>query len=151
MGTTAAALESAGSDVVIAMTIHGWMLRGLPGDMFQAVLIRTESPDEFAVQWQAPVKPEDRQVLVTWWKHLVDSRGNRVVKELHLDSEWTPRKRLRNTREEMPTEPRQNAAWVMMDSLSTGATLAAASFTAAASQALVDNLVWFRRSLGMTE
>ncbi|CAE7465217.1 unnamed protein product, partial [Symbiodinium sp. CCMP2592] len=86
-----------------------WLLRGRKGDVFQVVLMQTETDDEYSVLWHVPVQEDAFESVRTYYRYVCAQQQE--ADELEFETNWTPAKRIKTVRESMPTPSKNSGAW----------------------------------------
>ena len=86
-----------------------WILRGRPGDVHQVVIMQTETIGEWSALWHAPIAIEAVASFVACWQFILDCQKGQNA--LLFQAEWTPGKRVRAVRDNMPSAAKKSSAW----------------------------------------
>ncbi|CAE7440463.1 unnamed protein product [Symbiodinium sp. CCMP2592] len=86
-----------------------WLLQGRKGDVFQVVLMQTETDDEYSVLWHVPVQEDAFESVRTYYRYVCAQQQE--ADELEFETNWTPAKRIKTVRESMPTPSKNSGAW----------------------------------------
>ncbi|CAJ1356162.1 unnamed protein product [Effrenium voratum] len=86
-----------------------WILRGRPGDVHQVVIMQTETIGEWSALWHVPIAIEAVASFVACWQFILDCQKGQNA--LLFQAEWTPGKRVRAVRDNMPSAAKKSSAW----------------------------------------